>query len=453
MRTWTCGWAAAALVVAVVGCGPVVTNLSWPPASNPTIDGLYPYDFERRGLAGVRALHQHMMSSRYEDAEKEQTMLYALGRAQIDAFLYATTLEPDLRGMFLDDLGDLLGQSGANEETFMADPGLVLEPFDILAIKYPKSIFASAPEDGRIAFRLLTHEGLGDEEMDHLASLAAGQGPMSAFVRAVMLVMAADAMEEASSGDAGRRSARFVERLDRFTAGGSEDEELETGLVRVLAWTSSVVMAAGKDPDPLFIDLRPVIVRSREQMASTPFPSGLPSGVSLPERVEVTFEVDDPFRYLVVDGQGQISVATSRVHVVGEDGAVVLAGGEDDPFTWPGKPVEDLSTVPSVLAEATGSVAYLGPAGGSPLWDRAAPLAVDPAIDASSMSEILDVLRGYLDHVVIGVRVGKQAINSATDAAVMILRIDDVIASRGGPGGMPGGPGGMPGMPDEAFED
>ncbi|MCJ2520576.1 MAG: TCP-1/cpn60 chaperonin family protein [Candidatus Thermoplasmatota archaeon] len=47
------------------------------------------------------------------------------------------------------------------------------------------------------------------------------------------------------------------------------------------------------------------------------------------------------------------------------------------------------------------------------------------------------------------IRVGTQAIDSATDAAVMILRIDDVIASRGGepamPPGGPGGPGGMPG--------
>ncbi len=48
-------------------------------------------------------------------------------------------------------------------------------------------------------------------------------------------------------------------------------------------------------------------------------------------------------------------------------------------------------------------------------------------------------------------RIGKQAINSATDAAVMILRIDDVIASRGMP--MPSGPpgggmGGMGGMED-----
>lgn len=42
-------------------------------------------------------------------------------------------------------------------------------------------------------------------------------------------------------------------------------------------------------------------------------------------------------------------------------------------------------------------------------------------------------------------RVGTQAIQSATDAAIMILRIDDVIASRssGGPGGGRGG-GGMP---------
>ncbi|HTW77322.1 MAG TPA: thermosome subunit beta [Thermoplasmata archaeon] len=54
-------------------------------------------------------------------------------------------------------------------------------------------------------------------------------------------------------------------------------------------------------------------------------------------------------------------------------------------------------------------------------------------------------------HVIEPIRVGKQAIESATDAAVMILRIDDVIASKsspppsGGPGG-PGGPGGMGGM-------
>ena len=54
-------------------------------------------------------------------------------------------------------------------------------------------------------------------------------------------------------------------------------------------------------------------------------------------------------------------------------------------------------------------------------------------------------------HVVEPIRVGRQAIESATDAAVMILRIDDVIASKsttppaGGPGGG-GGPGGMGGM-------
>ena len=56
--------------------------------------------------------------------------------------------------------------------------------------------------------------------------------------------------------------------------------------------------------------------------------------------------------------------------------------------------------------------------------------------------------------VVEPLRVKTQAINSAAEAAVMILRIDDVIASRaGGPGGMPGGAGGMPGgMGGEDFE-
>ena len=51
-------------------------------------------------------------------------------------------------------------------------------------------------------------------------------------------------------------------------------------------------------------------------------------------------------------------------------------------------------------------------------------------------------------NVIEPIRVGRQAIESATDAAVMILRIDDVIASKSGggpPGGGPGGPGGMGG--------
>ena len=49
-------------------------------------------------------------------------------------------------------------------------------------------------------------------------------------------------------------------------------------------------------------------------------------------------------------------------------------------------------------------------------------------------------------------KVKTQAISSAAEAAVMILRIDDVIAARGMP--MPTGPpggmgGGMPSMDDE----
>ncbi len=45
------------------------------------------------------------------------------------------------------------------------------------------------------------------------------------------------------------------------------------------------------------------------------------------------------------------------------------------------------------------------------------------------------------------IRVGKQAIEAATEAAVMILRIDDVIATKGSSGGAP--PGGMPGAGED----
>ncbi|MHA1137642.1 MAG: thermosome subunit beta [Candidatus Thorarchaeota archaeon] len=45
--------------------------------------------------------------------------------------------------------------------------------------------------------------------------------------------------------------------------------------------------------------------------------------------------------------------------------------------------------------------------------------------------------------------VNKQIIMSAAEAALMILKIDDVISSKGGPGGMGGMPDGMPGGDDE----
>jgi thermosome len=54
-------------------------------------------------------------------------------------------------------------------------------------------------------------------------------------------------------------------------------------------------------------------------------------------------------------------------------------------------------------------------------------------------------------NVIEPIRVGSQAIKSSTEAAVMILRIDDIIASKGGskmPAGGPGMGGGMPGMGD-----
>jgi len=66
----------------------------------------------------------------------------------------------------------------------------------------------------------------------------------------------------------------------------------------------------------------------------------------------------------------------------------------------------------------------------------------------------IDVLTGDIAdmkkaRVLEPLRVGRQAINSATDAATMILRIDDVIASKGTESS--GGKGGAGGMGDMDF--
>jgi len=57
------------------------------------------------------------------------------------------------------------------------------------------------------------------------------------------------------------------------------------------------------------------------------------------------------------------------------------------------------------------------------------------------------------ENVIEPIRVGSQAISSATDAAVMVLRIDDVIAARSGGGAGPGaGKGGEGGDGGEGEE-
>lgn len=104
-----------------------------------------------------------------------------------------------------------------------------------------------------------------------------------------------------------------------------------------------------------------------------------------------------------------------------------------------------LETVPRTLAENAG------------LDPIDILIELRKAHKAGKKTSGVNVYAGKVDdmsqlHVIEPIRVGRQAIESATEAAVMILRIDDVIASKsspppsGGPGGPGGGMGGMGGM-------
>lgn len=81
-------------------------------------------------------------------------------------------------------------------------------------------------------------------------------------------------------------------------------------------------------------------------------------------------------------------------------------------------------------------------------------LAVRRAHKKGNKNAGINVLGGKIDDmlknkVIEPLRVSLQEIQAASEAATMILRIDDVIASKGGGGAPPGGmpPGGMGGMP------
>lgn len=105
---------------------------------------------------------------------------------------------------------------------------------------------------------------------------------------------------------------------------------------------------------------------------------------------------------------------------------------------------DSLEVIPRALAENAG----LDPI------DVIVDLRAKHEKDGAKMG--IDVYTGkvkdmYKEGVIEPLRVKTQAIDSASEVAVMILRIDDVIASKGGGAGAgmpPGGPGGMGGMGD-----
>ena len=148
--------------------------------------------------------------------------------------------------------------------------------------------------------------------------------------------------------------------------------------------------------------------------------------------------------------------ALNVVAVAVEDGRFVLGGGataeelamhlRDEASKVGGREqmayesfAESLETIPRTLAENAG------------LDPIDILIELRKAHKGGQKTAGVNVLVGKVDdmlrnQVVEPIRVGRQAIESATDAAVMILRIDDVIASKSSPPPSGKGPGGMGGM-------
>ncbi len=154
---------------------------------------------------------------------------------------------------------------------------------------------------------------------------------------------------------------------------------------------------------------------------------------SLDDALNVVATAVEDGRYVVGGGATAEELA---MHL--RDEAAKIGGREQIAFeTF----AESLETVPRTLAENAG------------LDPIDILIELRKAHKSGQKNAGVNVLAGKVDdmqslHVIEPIRVGRQAIESATDAAVMILRIDDVIASKSSPppGKGPGGEGGMGGM-------
>ena len=159
--------------------------------------------------------------------------------------------------------------------------------------------------------------------------------------------------------------------------------------------------------------------------------------------------------------------ALKVVAVAIEDGAILPGGGateielsnklKDYAGTIKGREqlavnafADALTVIPRTLAENAGLDGIDVLMGLNTAHEKDGLLRQGIEINSGEIMDMVDA------KVIEPFRVKNQAIQAATEVANMILRIDDVVASKGGggggeeaggpPGGMPGGMGGMPGM-------
>ncbi|MFO7793246.1 MAG: thermosome subunit beta [Candidatus Saliniplasma sp.] len=171
--------------------------------------------------------------------------------------------------------------------------------------------------------------------------------------------------------------------------------------------------------------------------------------------------------HVVDELERAIHDALKVVAVAIEDGAILPGGGateielsnklKDFAGTIKGREqlavnafADALTVIPRTLAENAGLDGIDVLMGLNTAHEKDGLLRQGIEINSGEIKDMIDA------KVIEPFRVKNQAIQAATEVANMILRIDDVVASKGGggggeeaggpPGGMPGGMGGMPGM-------
>ncbi|MFH1435895.1 MAG: HEAT repeat domain-containing protein, partial [Pseudomonadota bacterium] len=463
-----------------VQCGGKKPVASWPPGGNPTLDGLYPYDFAKEGTAKIKKLKNSLITSRF-DKELEDVYLFAYGRALLDALLYASFLEPAAQKKMLGEIGAVLEvQDLKSMNDLYLSRANLKEPFLLLAKKYPKSPYASAAVEFDHIFAVLTQtEATWDAvnpafnfiKADEVLPLhyqrdvayglrifsvfensaASGQGERSSTMIKSLLPYALPNIE--MIGDPGilNREKKLMKAVGTMLGPLSADmaardmDPITYSLMIILEWVRTKMGPAINGSDTLTPEIKHMLVKEYKKIKSMPINSQ--ATIALPVPVIDKGGIPEtgsyyPFVFLAITDKGAARIVEEPLLTFDISGIVSIKNA-GSPYLWPGKQiVKDVTALTKKETQdllASLDEAHLGVARHvddeyymNLRQGRSVALAVDGKLPLKKIPALLKALRKRYDSVLLAAGSGESIIlvpagiwpNCPGDGAKVTIRFE-----------------------------
>ena len=441
-----------------VRCGGKKPGVSWPPGGNPTLDGLYPYDFAKEGAAKIKKLKNTIITARYEK-EMEDVYLFAYGRALLDAVLYASFLEPAAQNAMLKEIAAIIEVQDLNSmnDLYLSRANLK-EPFLVLAKKYPESPYASAAVEFDHIFTVLTQtEATWDAvnptfnfiKADELLPLhyqrdvayslrifsvfensaLSGQGERSSAMIKNLLPYALPNISLIEDPEILSREKKLMKAVGIMLKPLAADmvekdmDPITYSLTIILAWVRAKLGPAINGNDTLTPEIKHMLVKQYKKIKSMPINSQATIALPIPV-IDGGGTPDNgsyyPFVFLAITDKGAARIVEEPLLTFDISGTITVKNA-DSPYLWPGKQIvkdvtaltkKEMKTLLDSIEEAHEGVArhvddryYMNLKQG-----RSVALAIDSSLPVKKTLALLKALRKRFDSVLLATSSGESII-------------------------------------------